>query len=196
MKVDGIFTNPKQHGAWVTEVDETVQSIRYRAIYRQFAVQFRRQPFGLVCPINRSATLVDETNPRPVGGGIVEWERIFAPVPPSRDEYESFVMAYQIEQSVDGKNTIGEIAIPVTSRTHYDYFYVPSGLYSKPSNIPKLEAYKLIQYVPDVIIQRGANPGPGASEMLAEDSQVTRWMGNIYQRKERYVPVPTFSVLT
>lgn len=127
---------------------------------------------------------------RMLSNGVLEFTRLFAIIPQSRDDYESFSMSYQLY--VTGAGNILEARTTVLSRVHKDYFFALN-----PDTIPLRKAYRLFQFDQNTFYYTGEKPPDDATEILAEDEQINRWRGrgNIFVRKSRYVPVFNPSLL-
>jgi hypothetical protein len=65
---------------------------------------FVRLPLDTPHPRRTGVYLVDEPEPRHVGGGILEWDRVWANIPASREEGETYGL------TVPGIETLGEFA--------------------------------------------------------------------------------------
>jgi hypothetical protein len=73
---------------------------------------FARTPLDTPHPDRPGFYLVEETEPRHIGGGILEWERVWANIPASREVGESYAF------TVPGIETLGEFAaLGVSSAT-------------------------------------------------------------------------------
>lgn len=180
-----------------------------------------------------SFVLVSESAIQRTGGGMGRWTRTYATVPPSRNDFESYVMTYpgMIGSTVSfGSGPAITIdagrkafSTRVTARLQYDYFHVGfSPGIKTPQDIPIIEGFEVLiagpirgfeadllgantaptaQQYADMTRQATVLPPPspfspavfpvvsGSREIAAEDSTLSRWMGNIWQRTTRYVPV-------
>jgi hypothetical protein len=183
---DGSFVQPVQQGAIEPIVDDTSHSLLYRVRYWQSAQFFRPLPIGSRGP-KGSWKVEPEEVTTDIGGGILSFERIFAVKPKSHNEYESYVYNYQ---AVAGSELI-ELPAPVNSRILHEYFKT-----FRPDQIEQLVAYKLAR-AGNTIYAMGEEPDPGALEILAENSALERWRGNIWLRRSRWVKQQEiFDVLT
>jgi hypothetical protein len=164
-----------------------------------------------------TAYLVEETPLSDLGGGIVQWTRRYATKPATRSEYETFSYRFPGYLGTGnppynqyyGADPVGRDpqVLTVPSRIEYVYarifssggdyttvaaFFAASGqaaqVYSvssnaearvdylfdgSPTSTPTLTAYK-------ALVTAG-------TEIVAEDSKLTRYMGNIYEISTRYV---------
>jgi hypothetical protein len=172
--------------------------------------------------------LVSEGPRQDVGGGVVKWQRTYAIVPASYDEFESysynFIGYSGLVQTAAGFSPGAVIAgrpracRVVTCRVHNDYFKTgPGATFAVPKAIPTVGALRY--YASDPVLGNtvgvgttlesfetdfladAAGPLPASvpskaiytgwvatgAEIVAEDSRLTRWMGNIFNRQTRYV---------
>jgi len=177
----GNHSRPFQVGPQIKWTDEQTRGTLYKRRYRQRASLWAPLALSAKGPIG--GWLVEETQPSPIGNGIVEWERVWAYLPPSRTRGETTVFNYQELQGTD----IVELPITTTALVDYDYFHTLD-----PSTIPQLRAYRLIK-VGETIYTLGPAPATGAQLVLAEDSRVREWRGHIYERAAIYVRPSTFT---
>jgi len=174
---DGNFTVAAQNGATVITQDQITLSLIYTVPMIQTAEDWEPLARDSLGPGFPSSYLVEETSPTSAGGGLVTWERIYCEIPDDRTEYESYVHPYQFLQGT----SILEIPVPLTSSIEYSYVKTTT-----PDTISILRAYLLVQ---TGIYLYSLGTDPGASDpIIATDTTVTRWRGNIYEVKTRYVP--------
>lgn len=156
------------------------------------------------------AYLVEETPLQDLGGGVAKWTRVFAKVPSTRSEFESFIYhfpgyseAYINGVPQDSSGYRRPFDLTVTSRMQYDYFITGSGqTYTTPQAIPTniRQRYYITAYGPTIPIDGpflGSATTPtktayvslvsNGTEIIAEDSHLERWKGNIFVRATRYV---------
>jgi len=105
-------------------------------------------------PDYSSYVLVEESNPRAMGGGLVTWTQTYAQVPSSHSEWESYAYAFIGFAGANWTTTTIPTGRPrqtftAPSRVQYDYFLVGSGgSYTDPGGIPTLNAQKYRIYAP------------------------------------------------
>jgi hypothetical protein len=174
--------------------------------FMQFFANFAALDIGTTHPTVADYYLVEETAPQKVGGGVARWTRVYAKVPESHTETESygfqrigFVGSAGINVTVvSGRQ---REVIDVQSDLVHDYFLVGSPTYPTADDIPLIQAQKY--YVGDESLTveylfDGAPPStPSLTEykgwvddgtkIVAVGSVCGRWRGNIYVRKTRYV---------
>ena len=145
------------------------------------------------------AYLVGESNPSHFGGGMVEWERVWAKVPKRRVEAEGSVFTLE---RVEG-NQILRNTRPTTCELWYDYFYAPG---DKAFQIPLYSAERIVRLNDEfvklggaIFTRAGITPPPSLISpiplfetnsqvrVVVEDSILTRWMGDIYERLTKTV---------
>lgn len=179
---DGDFSIASQTGPIIKSLDQRKRSIIYRQPMIQEIATWVAAERSIVGP--DGGFLVEESAPEHVGGGLCKWDRVFAEVPSSRDEFEPYVHAYQFV--IDG--AIAEMALPVKSTVAYSYERTTS-----PEDITILRAYRLA-ILGGIIYATGDAPTPG-EPIIATDTQVERWMGDIFEIRTRYVPEFSLSLL-
>lgn len=188
-----------------------IPSVQKVYVYRQ-RYQIRRSswvPLALGTEHTETgAILVDESNPQNLIGGMCEWERVYALVPDTHIELESSQYTYQSEytQPSTGKEFVIEKPRNVIIAVWHHYFYAPGTL---RFNIPLYSARILTSNNNGSVSQQGGTKytiGGGAPiiegptrtieltsagqtiRIVAEDSIVERWMGDIYVRITKTVP--------
>ncbi len=163
----------------------------YKQKYSQARTSFAPLTIDSGGPIG--GKLVDETVWEDKGAGIGEWWRVFADLPQSHDEPESYVYNMQNIVIQDGSASLAEVAKIVTSRVQCDYFWAPRGI----STIPIIYALKLVELGGVVYATPDASYYPlkpnSNGEVVAEDSTIKRWIGNYYERRTRFVQFATIA---
>jgi hypothetical protein len=129
---------------------------------------------------------VGETQFKNERGGILTFWRTFVIVPFPRDEWESHIYAYKFFQAIDGKWSGVEVPNTVSSRVHYDYWHIPTGV--SPATV------MLLPHAPNAVLafnflylSNGFGSLVVGEECLAENATYKLWMGNIYERKQRFI---------
>ncbi|HOP99105.1 MAG TPA: hypothetical protein PLK78_16935 [Verrucomicrobiota bacterium] len=181
--------------------------------FMQFFANFTPLALSTPHPTFTDAYLVEETPLQDLGGGVARWTRRYAQIPATRNEYEAF--AYQFVGYIGITWGINVPTFPgrhrftktVVSRLKHEYFLCATGqTYETPDLIPIIpaQAYKFNDLVVDYLWD---SSGPHAvavapsepsraeyeawvaagAEIVAEDSRISRWLGNIYERVTRYV---------
>jgi len=163
-------------------------------------------------PTFTDAYLVEETPLQDLGGGVARWTRRYAQIPATRIEYESFAYQFIGYMGTWGINVPPDQIVThrdrftktVVSRLKHEYFLCATGqTYETPDLIPIIpaQAYKflgiVVDYLWDVVSLFTVATEPSrteyeawvaaGAEIVAEDSRVSRWLGNIYERVTRYV---------
>lgn len=103
-----------------------------------------------------TAYLVRESSPTQVGNGIIQFTRVYATVPASRDEFESFSYTFPGLWSTDGNPPYNQywtsgadggrdpFSDKVVSRLRYEYFHCKTGAtYETPDEIPVLQGLEI-----------------------------------------------------
>lgn len=161
--------------------------------------------------------LIAETEIQNLGAGLGQWTRRYATLPAARDDYETFAYRfpgllgaynppynqYWVNDPGDGRDPRTDT---VNSRLAYEYFLIgPGQTYTAAGDIPIIPAqqYTLVgndNVVINYLLAAGVYPDDSTptkedylamiaagTELVAEDSRVERWQGNIFQRVTRYV---------
>lgn len=123
--------------------------------------------------------------------GLVEWEDTISALPAKRTESGAFAYTYQWWRATTGDNVdpskyfynvnfdIEEQTFTVDADYTFEYF-----LFKKPQPLIKPRVFLLY----DKLMQIGGTPVLG-NQLVAEDSQVTIWEAQIYERKTPFVKV-------
>lgn len=160
--VDGDFTTAQPVGVPVMRSPIPATTAEY--VFDQPFVQFRKNvtplalgtahPSAGLTPDYSSYVLVSEGQKEDIGGGIVRWNRTYAALPASHDEWETAA------HNIIGTAPIGPLSsayvgryrrtIPVTTRVQHDYFLIAAGtettyLKNSPGNIPIIRAFDFVQ---------------------------------------------------
>lgn len=148
--------------------------------------------------------LVDESTPEDEGGGMVKWRRTYYQLPPDRSEFESIVYNYTVVYLFDTDTSawVGfpeSASFPLQASTRVDYRYYATD--DPATDVPINKGWKIFK-IGNVICNQGTDPVSGTppaltitSPYLGEDSEVTRWKGNIWVRKQRFVPYPQVNLV-
>src|SRR5262245_58559458 len=118
---------------------------------RAFTVQALNVPHPSAgqLPDYSAWVLVSEGPRQDMGGGMVKWQRTYAKVPASHDEYESYGYSFigfwgLFSSNINNPVTVAgrpRVTHVVTSRVAHDYFLVGTGqTYESASAIPQLTA--------------------------------------------------------
>ncbi len=156
--------------------------------------------------------LVSEGPHTDLGAGLVRWTRTYAAVPPTHDEFQSYIYnfigflgAYVVYNGTTNilQNGRERFSRRVTARITNEFFLVGSGqTYTSAALIPVISGQSYYAgsinayYNADYLWDGGSGVAatvPTRSdyqtmiatgeELVAEDSTLTRWMGNIWKRE-------------
>jgi hypothetical protein len=185
---DGSFDVPELSGEVEPEDMQLTRSRIFRAKYLCTAAAYlaTAEDYSLKGPYGTpmyNCPLIETSPARDLGGGIVEFTRTYAQIPPTRTEFEQYGYAYQFVNDVSGD--IYELPLSVKSRCVFSYFHTKT-----PELIETLHAFRIAK-VDSTIFYVGTQPGVDDTFLLGEDEKLTRWKGNIYEKMSRYVPVLT-----
>jgi hypothetical protein len=146
--------------------------------------------------------LVEETAPEDVGGGMVEWNQVYYQVPPNRSEFEAMSYNYTLQFVKDADTGIWissfeGFPFALTVSTRLDFSYIKT---NSPSSISIDQGWRIFK-AGAAMCETGSTPISGtipsitvSSPYLGEDSQIRRWKGNIWEKRNRYVPYPEINV--
>jgi hypothetical protein len=134
---------------------------------------------------SKTLRLVDSTDPELVGNNLMEWEEIYANVPAQRTEPTTITYTQQylwFQANADQSTTISivEFTRKRSATITYDYFL-------KTSQLPALYMPKLEQFGNRILQFGGWRAFLNGETVLAEDSSVERYMGDIFVRKSTYI---------
>jgi|GEM_PF-6621631 len=177
---DGSYSSAFQHGPLIKWVDPTYRCTFYRRTMHVHKDDYAPQAIGTT--LDTGIYLFEETEPRSLAGGVLEWDRLYCTIPPDREEPEGYTHEYQW---YFGPDDGGPIVIwaqyKTTSWLRYSYVYNADPL-SITIHRPKKWVAR-----GNVIRQVGtANPLPDG-RFLVEDTKVTRFRGDIWEVCGRYV---------
>lgn len=140
--------------------------------------------------------LVNESDPEDMGGGLLKWTRTYYQKPPNRTECEPIVYNYCIRNLIDADTGTpvffaagANFSMQVKSNVFIDYWATDD-----PSTIPLVYGFRLFK-IDNALVLQGTEPGAGGGYYQGDDSEITRWKGDIWQRKNRYVPYPSLDII-
>lgn len=129
------------------------------------------------------AYLVEETEPRHVGSGILEFQRTYASLP--RTRYEEGTVGYT-QQYYDFTPAIETAVYTLNARIKYEYFLTrPSVLYARKVAI----FFDTLYFIGDWTSATAGTEVVDGIEFLGEDSETTVYRGIFFQRKSILVTV-------
>lgn len=163
--------------------------IQKAANYRGFSIG-SSYPFRNLLSFAKELMLVEHTPPTIAGGEYVRFEATWVTLPRTRYDAEDYPYTYQFTRTVDSELQLGEVTQIVNSSVKVTYL--------KTDNPITIEVRRPLKYVrfPGSILATGGN---GRSQnwtlsngfILAEATSIERWMGNIFEIRERFVPPQT-----
>lgn len=180
----GAWTTARQTGPTVTTFNAEYRVKMYEQTMIQCASSFAALTIGTAGP--GASYLYEETSPQPIGADIVTWKRRYSEVPPTRTEGGLFVYPQTLIESTDGSvDWTVELPVSTNSRITYSYFYTTT-----PDTVTLETTYKMVVVEikgRKVIFASGSASTP-TGWTLAEDEELVRWKGNIWEKKRREVP--------
>lgn len=216
---DGDFTVAQPHGAPVTTRPfYSLKDLSHVVMSQAFIVDrdsYVPLSVGTAHPSISGLFLAEEINDIDAFAGLMEFTRVYINKPANRSDYESFSYNFLpiYRSSGTGVAAVREGGSRnVTSRLQRDYFRIGAGLdYETPSDIPVIPRFAPVYNVPSTAYQAeawwiGASPLEGIfpppsipneaaffllGEIVAEDSEVEQYRGDVWCRTTRYVPVGT-----
>ena len=123
---------------------------------------------------NPDAVIVEEGKTMGIDCGLVEFTRVFSEVPPQRIEYEQISFQQPaIYSTTTIQSKAAYMAMPVAKAT-YDYFL------TAPEYVPTITLSAATSITAQTPTLDDAYSG---NTVLAQDDSLTRWMGDIWERK-------------
>jgi len=170
-------------------IDAETRANMLQLTYRVRVPFYKRFPRSARNALARFSYLVEQPKPRPVGGDLLEYDLVFSTLPVRPDEPLPWVMNYQVITA--GGTEIAEIAVPLTARASWKYYYT-----SEPFKIQLKKAWKAV-LIGGAILYTGTKPKDGATTWLAEDESFERWKdSDIWAVRTVTVPSPETVTLT
>lgn len=139
-------------------IDATTKEYVLRQSFQQYKNDWAATAQGTAHPDYPTFYLVSEGERKDKLGGVVEWERIYAAVPDTFSEWETFAYAFIGNFGVSGINVSVVPGRPrtvfsVSTRVQNDFFLVPSSVVdpilggaavsiTTPGSIPKIWAFQ------------------------------------------------------
>lgn len=124
--------------------------------------------------------LVELSEPSVLDGPVLEYQETYAAVPPDRIEPVGYVDEEQQPAVISGADIIIRRSLPKTAFDHIDYWFAED-----PRTIGLTEAGRFTTVRAQVY---GSASTVSGGYVVAETSSVTRWRGNIFERRTRFVP--------
>jgi hypothetical protein len=188
-----------QDGPLVYAFDPITKSKFYTQTMLQNANDWQPLAFGTVgLP---TYYLVEESIPTDAGGGIVSWLRTYSKIPSARTEFEAVAYNYNTRYVYDPEHSIwvlftgGLVSFSTTVSSMVNFTYYKTD--DPKEDIPIDKGWKLF-VLNEVYLHQGTNPFVDLNNVpayfLGDDSAITRWRGNIWQKSNRMVPVPALTV--
>jgi hypothetical protein len=181
-------------------------------VYRQIAGDYTPPTLDATRTLKSVTTYcVGDTTPQPIEAGLVEFTRRWSTIPATRDDFATVSYQFPGYQYNTGDIFIdrgGPRSLTVTARMELEYFLCATGqTYETPAEIPVIERQRFIltygtqgdSDVDYVLFSAfaGFETAPtatayqamvaAADEIVAEDSQIERYAGNIWCRVTKYV---------
>ena len=154
-------------------------------------------------PVYPSALLVEEGPQQDLGAGKIEWERVWACIPITRTEHESFVYPFQTlvvastndNGAVSSTGTLSTLALTVASTVTYQYDIAANIVANLPLSIaPRVYEVATNDFVKlgtGSLYLSGAFVCSHDDQILAENDTYADWKGLILCSKRRQIAGPT-----
>ena len=163
--------------------------------YAQRAEYFQPTALDLSHPDYPTAYLVDETNPAPGSDGLVRFTRTFSTVPASRTEFSMGSFSFPAYKTLSADTVLLRDGFTQTIVTKQVFTYLKTtdpgadltitGVF-QPLDV---DDEKVDFVANDSTPTRGTYEGyvSGGTYIQSRETEVTRWMGNIWQMKNTTV---------
>ncbi len=127
-------------------------SLIYKQKYQQARANWQPLALGAYnCPYNQYALSVQETELQDLGGGICEWERVWALKPNARKEPGSAIKTYKFLQYIKNNGVIDPASYAINSRSatiKCDFFYNYFNIFTDNVTVPEVPDVSLIRNPP------------------------------------------------
>lgn len=173
---DGDFTKPEMVGPALPWRDARTRALMATSTWWVRKDNWRSIERGTVID-DIPGIVVAESETRCVGADVLEYELTHSEIPKPWTEFEPWV--YNFQYLISGQVT--ELAVSLTSRVRYSYYNTVD-----PSGIALRKAYRFAASggaTPRLIGERPRD----YSWILAENEQINRWEGDIWQKTTREI---------
>jgi len=208
IKTDGTFTSAVIHGAarFSCPIEGDSTTTQFDQDYMIAFANYSPLAIGTAHGTLTTHYLLRESALEDMGGGIAKFTRTYCKVPSDRSEYESFAynfIGFWIPPSVGGIGSQGRDRFTQTVISRIDYTYAlatpPAVILGQQytvldHNDLKLDFIYFDANVNDSNISvegyqalMAAETNIATDGIVAEDSRISRWAGNIYERATRYI---------
>jgi hypothetical protein len=180
---------PHQGLEKLTLIENQPLSLIYRHKYHQLQSSWSAQPLGTVCPYDSNFQLVFETPRIDIGGGIVEWTREWANVPPAWSDSEIWNYPYQQVYDTGQRRGDGSVVYAIISATFSRKANVTHSYYATddPSTIPVNRLPRAIVFNGYLTAFDGFQNINLGTITIAGDDELRHYRGRIWERIERYI---------
>ncbi len=212
-KVDGDFTvaSATAKPQFSNPFAEVNAAYILRQPFMQLLANYAPVTLNTAHPDFSDFKLAEESERQPIGAGLVTWDRTYAKVPSTFNQFESvnynFIGFYGTTIAINTTAQSGRwrFVKTVTCRIANEFFRIGAGeTYTDPADIPILpaqtyyigDANQLTDYLgDDDILDTPSTPTrteyetmiAGGDEIIIEDSRLVHWIGAIWLRQTRYV---------
>lgn len=174
-------------------IRQDLSAIEYQIDYVQRMEFFRPSALGIHCPDDNRARLFNESDPKGMKNGLVEFSRSFVTIPATRYEFEPGAFTFIEYQDSSGNVTRTQFAEQVVFRVRYSYIYSEN----PESDLSLKNKYSAIDENGSRVYYVSPSTSPSSADYLtligsgsyiqAEASQIERWRGNIWQIKDQEI---------
>jgi hypothetical protein len=134
---DGDFSVAQACGYQRVTYDPKSLAYIFRQQFMQYAANWVAVPLNTLLPGTTDTVLVEETEQQDLGGGVVQWERVYAQIPPERADTSTCVKTIKYLRTTFSGTTIVNAAVATQSATvrcDVRYYYsLNAGLLNIPA---------------------------------------------------------------
>lgn len=176
-------------------IRQDLSAIVYEIEYVQQDEFFRPAPLNLLCPDNNKAFLVDETRPKKMQNGLVQFFRKFATIPATRKEYGTgnFTFPSFKNLSTDGSTTRTSFTRSVIVSIELSYIQTTDPL----NDISLQTEFEVTDGNGNIVKFVAGDTTPSLQEyqvkvqnqeeIQTQQTSISRWMGDIWEIENRKV---------
>lgn len=208
LKTDGTFTTAAIHGAekFSCPIEGDSVTTQFEQDYMIAISNYTPMAIGSAHGTHTDHYLIRESPVSDLGGGIGKLTRLYSMIPADRNEYETFAynfIGFWIPPSVGGIGSSGRDRFTRTVLSRMDYSYsigIPSAVILAQRYLLAGSDTLVLDYlffnsnindsnlsVEDYQALVSAHTDLSTQGIVAEDSRISRWAGNIYERVTRYI---------
>jgi hypothetical protein len=192
---DGDHTIANQEGPIRYWQDEVTRSRLYAVKVRQIASYWKA--LAISAPGPQGGFLVHESQPRAIGGPLLEWERTYADVPAAFSRCEMLTYPIQLIVTTSGLESYSQslAEIPINTPVQVNYSYALTTTAWDGVTFPVVRKCTIVMVGP-LFYHVGSPPTLPATNVQGADTEISRWKGDIYQARNMILNVPDLELGT